>query len=138
MHARAAEIVKYAVNSYYAFKVIYANTLYDLCRQIGANYDVVRAGLTHDSRIIDSHFDVMHGGFRGYGGKCLPKDVKTLSWHAAELFSVAGGLSKDIETLSWYAGQTSKSAKLIDVITRLNEKLLRSGSLVEVKEQVNV
>ena len=138
MHARAAEIAKYAVNSYYAFKVIFANTFYDLCQKVGADYHLVQEALVHDSRIIDSHFDVMHGGFRGYGGKCLPKDVKTLSWHAAELFSVAGGLSKDLETLSWFAHKTSKSAKFIDVITALNEKLLKNGSLVEIKEKVNV
>ena len=102
MHARAAEMAKYAINSYYAFKVIFGNQLYDLCQKCNANYDVVRDGLVHDKRIIDSHFDVLYGGYRGYGGKCLPKDVKTLAW---------------------LARKSGKPAKLLEAVIGVNEKL---------------
>lgn len=78
--AKSAEMAKYAINSYYAFKVIFGNSLFDFAEKVGANYDKVREALVGDKRIIDSHFDVWHGGFRGYGGKCLPKDVSTLVW----------------------------------------------------------
>ena len=75
-----AELGKYAINSYYAFKVIFANMLYDFTEALSVDYDEVRRAFTCDQRIVDSHFDVMHAGYRGYAGKCLPKDIKTLSW----------------------------------------------------------
>ncbi len=78
--AKTCELAKYAINSFYAFKVIFANTLYELCDCLGVDYNYVREAVVRDKRIIDSHFDVLHGGYRGYGGKCLPKDIRTLVW----------------------------------------------------------
>ncbi len=80
--AEVCEMVKYAINAYYAYKVIFGNQIYDLCQKFGIDYDLVRQGLVADSRIADSHFDVFYGGYRGYAGKCLPKDVETLAWLA--------------------------------------------------------
>ncbi|TSA45459.1 UDP-glucose/GDP-mannose dehydrogenase family protein [bacterium] len=80
--AKECEIVKYAINSFYAFKVIFGNQIFDLCQKLNLDYDHVRRGLATDQRIVDSHFDVLHGGYRGFGGKCLPKDVATLAWCA--------------------------------------------------------
>lgn len=101
--AKICEIVKYTINAYYGFKVIFANSIHDYAQKVGADYDQVHEGLVHDLRIIDSHFDVLHGGFRGYGGKCLPKDV---------------------QTLAWYAKNKGFAAKFIETIIKLNEKLL--------------
>lgn len=77
--AKVAEMSKYAINNYYAFKVIFGNSLYDFCEKLGLDYSIVHEGLVADARIVDSHFDVLHGGYRGYGGKCLPKDVQALA-----------------------------------------------------------
>jgi len=77
--ATAAELVKYAVNSFYATKVIFGNILYDLAQALGVDYSEVKEAFASDKRITDSHFDVMHGGYRGYGGKCLPKDLLSLA-----------------------------------------------------------
>lgn len=82
--AKVCEMAKYTVNAYYGFKVIFANQIYDFCEKLGIDYDLVHEEVVHDQRIIDSHFDVWHGGFRGYGGKCLPKDIQTLVWFAKE------------------------------------------------------
>lgn len=82
--AKVCEMAKYAINTYYAFKVIFGNSIYDLCQSMGIDYDLVREGLVADKRIVDSHFDVGHGGYRGYGGKCLPKDVRTIAHLAHE------------------------------------------------------
>lgn len=78
--AKVCEMAKYAINANYAFKVIFANSIYDICEKLEIDYDLVREGLAADSRIRkdDSHFDAMHGGYRGYDGKCLPKDLKSL------------------------------------------------------------
>jgi UDPglucose 6-dehydrogenase len=71
-----AELVKYAANVFLATKVIYANMMYDLCEKMGANYENVKDGFASDSRIGHSHLNIFYEGFRGYGGKCLPKDVR--------------------------------------------------------------
>jgi len=76
--AAAAEMIKYATNSFLALKVIFANELFDLCEAADADYDLVKAGVAADARIGDSHFDVLDSGYRGYGGKCLPKDTMSL------------------------------------------------------------
>jgi UDPglucose 6-dehydrogenase len=76
--ARAAELIKYAANSFLALKVIFANEMYDLAQALGVDYEHVRAGISHDARIGPSHLDVNDRGYRGYGGKCLPKDTMSL------------------------------------------------------------
>ena len=107
--AKVCEMVKYTINSYYAFKVIFANSIYDYAIKVGANYEEVRQGLAADKRIADSHFDVLHGGYRGYGGKCLPKDI---------------------QTLAWYARQNNSPVKFIETIIALNDKLKSKGSQI--------
>ena len=78
MPAKAAELVKYAVNAYYTTKVIFGNMLYDFTESLGVDYKQVKEAFVSDQRIFDSHFDIFAGGYRGYGGKCLPKDLQAL------------------------------------------------------------
>ena len=73
-----AEMVKYFGNSFLAAKVIFANQIYELCQRLDVNYGVVAECASADRRIGPSHLDVHHGGYFGYGGKCLPKDMKAL------------------------------------------------------------
>jgi UDPglucose 6-dehydrogenase len=78
MVAREAELTKYMTNAFLALKVIYANELFDLATALEIDYDTVREAAAADPRIGASHLAVLDGGYRGYGGKCLPKDVKAL------------------------------------------------------------
>ncbi|TSC95195.1 MAG: UDPglucose 6-dehydrogenase [Parcubacteria group bacterium Licking1014_1] len=78
MPATEAEIVKYFGNTWFAAKVAFANQMYDLCQKIGADYDIIAESAAVDKRIGRSHLDVWHKGYRGYGGKCIPKDIKAL------------------------------------------------------------
>jgi len=78
MPATEAEIVKQAVNSFLAMKVIFANQIYELTKKLRGDYNFVKKGLESESRLGKSHFDVLHGGYRGFGGKCLPKDLNAL------------------------------------------------------------
>lgn len=75
MSAVSAEVMKYMVNVYYATKVIFANQMYDVCVKLGVDYETVREAFEHDRRVAPGNFDVWHGGFRGFDGKCLPKDL---------------------------------------------------------------
>jgi len=70
----SAEMTKYASNAFLAMKISYANMLANLCEKTGADVDMVRKGMSLDSR-IGSKF--LFAGL-GYGGSCFPKDVKAL------------------------------------------------------------
>jgi UDPglucose 6-dehydrogenase len=78
MWAREAEMAKYMTNAFLALKVTFANELYDLCTALEIDYDAAREAMAADVRIGSSHLDVFDSGYRGYGGKCLPKDTKAL------------------------------------------------------------
>jgi len=78
IRAKEAEIIKCAINAYYALKVIFYNQLFDLCQSSDTNYHKVKCGLKMDKRITDSHSEIFHKGYRGFGGKCLPKDLDNL------------------------------------------------------------
>lgn len=71
-----AEILKHAFNSYYATKVIFFNQLYDACLKLGGDYETMREIMVQNPWIGDSHSHIMHKGYRGFGGKCLPKDTQ--------------------------------------------------------------
>lgn len=83
--ATAAEMVKYFGNAWFSVKVVFANQMYDLCEALGIDYDLVKDCVASDRRIGRSHLDVWHGGYRGYGGKCLPKDTRALIKFAEDL-----------------------------------------------------
>ncbi len=78
MSSTEAELVKYFGNNWFAVKVIFANQFFDLCEKIGADYEDVMEAASADKRIGRSHLKVFHKGYRGYGGKCLPKDIRAL------------------------------------------------------------
>ncbi|OGL73283.1 hypothetical protein A3E39_01225 [Candidatus Uhrbacteria bacterium RIFCSPHIGHO2_12_FULL_60_25] len=75
--AKPAEFVKCMGNSFYALKVSYANQMYDLCTKLGLEYDHVKECLKAEPWMGEMHWDVHHNGYRGYGGKCLPKDARS-------------------------------------------------------------
>ena len=71
-----AETVKYFINTFLATKVSFANEMKQICNKIDVNYDDVCKLELLDSRVGKSHFKVPGpDGHRGFGGKCLPKDV---------------------------------------------------------------
>lgn len=74
-----AEMVKYFNNTFNAVKVVFGNQIYDLCQALGLNYDRIME-CAAASRFIgtQNHLHVWHKGYRGYGGKCLIKDIRAL------------------------------------------------------------
>ena len=91
--ATEAELIKYAGNVYFVRKVNWANALARAAEHMGADYENVRKGMSADHRIGDSHLDVSHGGYRGWGGYCFPKDLD-----AFIRFTSGNGLS-DVATM---------------------------------------
>ncbi len=74
MDEKSAEVTKYAANAFLATKISYMNDLANFCDAVGADIDKVREGIGSDSRIGKKF---LFPGL-GYGGSCLPKDVKAL------------------------------------------------------------
>lgn len=71
-----AELIKYGGNNWFYFKVIFMNILYDLVQKSEADFEVVKEGMSFDSRIGKTHLDVVHQGGRGAGGHCFIKDFE--------------------------------------------------------------
>jgi UDPglucose 6-dehydrogenase len=80
MDEKSAEVTKYAANAFLALKISYMNDLANFCDAVGADIDRIRDGIGSDSRI--GHKFLFPG--LGYGGSCLPKDVKALLKSAAD------------------------------------------------------
>ncbi len=78
MPVTEAEMVKYFGNTWFAAKVIFANQMHDLCKKIGIDYERVMEAVAVDKRIGRTHLEVFHKNYRGYGGKCLVKDIRAL------------------------------------------------------------
>jgi len=74
MKNKAAELTKYAANTFLATKISFINELAQLADAVGADIEEVKRGFTSDSRINPAFF---YPGV-GYGGSCFPKDVKAL------------------------------------------------------------
>ncbi len=83
--ATEAEMAKYFGNCWFGLKVVYANQIYDLCQKLGVDYNRVKDCVAADKRVGPTHLEVFHKGYRGYGGKCIPKDTRALIQKGNEL-----------------------------------------------------
>lgn len=79
MSSKSSEMFKYAMNTFFALKVTYANTLYEMAAVAGADYARIAEVLQQHPWIGKNHWDIMHKGYRGFGGHCLPKDLAAIN-----------------------------------------------------------
>ena len=93
-----AEMVKYAVNTFYATKVVFANQIFDMCQKVGANYETIKDIMYNRKWIGKNHLDIWHKGGRGAAGKCLQKDLE--------------------------AFENYSKSKLLETVKKINDELL--------------
>jgi len=110
---QTAEMIKYANNSFLATKISFINQLSNICQNIpGANIDDIAKTIGLDPRIGKLFLNAGPG----YGGSCLPKDMKALI-NFADRVGISPTLLNAVE-------QTNK--KQIQNIILLIEKTLGS------------
>jgi UDPglucose 6-dehydrogenase len=76
-----AELVKVAANAFLATKISYINAMAEVCEATGADVHDLAGALSHDTR-IGGRF--LKPGL-GFGGGCLPKDIRAFLHRAEEL-----------------------------------------------------
>ncbi|WP_327140325.1 UDP-glucose dehydrogenase family protein [Nocardia sp. NBC_01327] len=76
-----AELVKVAANAFLATKISFINAMAELCEAADADVTVLADAIGHDAR-IGRRF--LNAGL-GFGGGCLPKDIRAFMARAGEL-----------------------------------------------------
>jgi len=108
---QTAEIIKYANNSFLATKISFINQLSSICQNIpGANVDDVSKAIGLDPRIGKLFLNAGPG----YGGSCLPKDMKAL-------INFANNIGTEPTLLN--AVEEVNSKQLEQIITLIEKKL---------------
>jgi len=77
--ARQAELIKYARNGLGVVRVVFTNLLYDLARELGADWEPIRQAMAADPDCGPTYVNPIHKSGRGAGGACFIKDFEALS-----------------------------------------------------------
>lgn len=106
-----SELVKVAANSFLATKISFINAMAEVCEAAGADVTVLAKAIGYDSRIGGKF---LQAGI-GFGGGCLPKDIRAFIARAEELGAKqAVEFLREIDAINLRARQ-----RVIDVVREM-------------------
>jgi len=76
-----AELIKVAANAFLATKISFINAMAEVCEASGADVTMLARAIGYDARIGNKF---LRAGI-GFGGACLPKDIRAFQARAQEL-----------------------------------------------------
>ncbi len=77
LSTQEAEASKLFNNAFNAMRITFANSFYEMCNANNINYTNVKNAIVNVKHIPDNYLNV-NKSFRGFGGPCLGKDLKSL------------------------------------------------------------
>ncbi len=102
-----AELVKVAANSFLATKISFINAMAELCEETGADVTRLADAIGYDDRIGRKF---LNAGL-GFGGGCLPKDIRAFMARAGELGAdQAVAFLKEIDAIN-----TRRRVRMVDL-----------------------
>ncbi|MBT2206660.1 MULTISPECIES: UDP-glucose dehydrogenase family protein [Actinomadura] len=106
-----AELVKVAANSFLATKISYINAMAEVCEAVGADVSDLADSLALDDRIGGKF---LRPGL-GFGGGCLPKDIRAFA-HRAEEIGVGQAVSflREVDDIN-----RRRRARTVDLVREL-------------------
>ena len=137
-----AEMIKYTCNVWHAAKVTFANEIGNIAKAVGVDGREVMDVICQDHKLNLSKY-YMKPGF-AFGGSCLPKDVRALSYRASSLDVEApliGSLmrSNSVQVQNAFdiiASYDKRKVALLGLSFKAGTDDLRESPLVELAEML--
>ena len=137
-----AEMIKYTCNVWHAAKVTFANEIGNIAKAVGVDGREVMDVVCQDHKLNLSKY-YMRPGF-AFGGSCLPKDVRALSYRASSLdveTPLIGSLMRSNsaqvqKAFDIIAAQDKRKVALLGLSFKAGTDDLRESPLVELAEML--